>query len=217
MESNGKTKVLMAQFPLETHSREIIEISGMLESEGMEVIIIGNALPQNIIDRAVQECANVIGICTFSGGEVALGNVMMKAAQDKGVKKETAFIIGGIIAPDNVPKLKKIGFDAVFLTAMKDSGSKEDIIASIQNAIEEKKNPKPKKVATKKVATKKAAAKKNVAKKVTAKKAAAKKAAVKKAAVKKAVAKKAAAKKVAAKKVTAKKAVAKKVAKKGKK
>ncbi|MEN6375817.1 MAG: cobalamin-dependent protein [Smithella sp.] len=207
MESNGKTKVLMAQFPLETHSREIIEISGMLESEGMEVIIMGNALPQNIIERAIQESANVVGICSFSGGEIALGKIMMKAAEDKGTKEKTAFIIGGIIAPDNVPKLKKIGFDAVFLTAMKDSGSKEDIITSIKNAIEEKKNPKRKKVATKKVAEKKAGTKKAAVKKVTAKKAAAKKVAVKKAVAKKA----------AAKKVAAKKAVAKKVAKKGKK
>lgn len=207
MENNGKTKVLMAQFPLETHSREIIEISGMLQSEGMEAIIMGNALPQNIIERAIQESANVIGICTFSGGEIALGNVMMKVAKEKGIKKKTAFIIGGIIAPENVPKLKKIGFDAVFLTAMKDSGSKEEIISSIQNAIEEKKNPKPKKVAAKKVAAKKAGAKKAAVKKVTAKKAAVKKTAVKKAAAKKA----------AAKKVAAKKAIAKKVAKKSKK
>jgi len=207
MENNGKTKVLMAQFPLETHSREIIEISGMLQSEGMEAIIMGNALPQNIIERAIQESANVIGICTFSGGEIALGNVLMKVAKEKGIKKKTAFIIGGIIAPENVPKLKKIGFDAVFLTAMKDSGSKEEIISSIQNAIEEKKNPKPKKVAAKKVAAKKAGKKKAAVKKVTAKKAAVKKTAVKKAAAKKA----------AAKKVGAKKAVAKKVAKKSKK
>lgn len=204
MENDGKTKVLMAQFPLETHSREIIEISGMLASEGMDAIIMGNALPQNIIERAIQESANVIGICTFSGGEIALGNVMMKAAKDKGIKKKTAFIIGGIIAPDNVPKLKKMGFDAVFLTAMKDSGSKEEIISSIQNAIEEKKNPKPKKVAVKKVTAKKASAKKIAVKKVTAKKAA----------VKKVVAKKIAAKKVAVKKVTAKKEAAKKTARK---
>lgn len=207
MENDGKTKVLMAQFPLETHSREIIEISGMLTSEGMDAIIMGNALPQNIIERAIQESANVIGICTFSGGEIALGNVMMKAAKDKGIKKKTAFIIGGIIAPDNVPKLKKMGFDAVFLTAMKDSGSKEEIISSIQNAIEEKKNPKPKKVAVKKVAAKKASAKKIAVKKVTAKKAAVKKVAAKKIAVKK----------IAAKKVAAKKAAAKKTAKKSSK
>ena len=207
MESNGKTKVVLAQFPLETHSREIIAIAGMLESEGMDVVIIGNALPQNIIERSTQENANVIGICTFGGGEIPMGKVLIQAAKDKGIKKKTAFIIGGIIAPDNVSKLKKIGFDAVFLTATKDSGSKEDIVGSIQGAIEEKKNPKPKKVASKKVAAKKAGTKKAAVKKV-----AAKKAAVKKVAVKKAVAKKA-----AAKKVVAKKAVAKKVAKKGKK
>ena len=204
MESNGKTKVVMAQFPLETHSREIIGISGMLESEGMDVVIMGNSLPQNTVERAVKECADVIGICTFGGGEVVLGKALIKAAEDKGIKEKACFIIGGIIAPENVPKLKEIGFDAVFLTAMKDSGSKEDIIASIQSAIDEKKNP----------SIKKAAAKKAAGKKVAAKKAATKKAPPKKVAVKKTIVKKVAAKKVVAKKVTAKKAAAKKTVKK---
>jgi methylmalonyl-CoA mutase, C-terminal domain len=194
MESNGKTKVVMAQFPLETHSREIIGISGMLESEGMDVVIMGNALPQAVVERAIKESADVIGICTFGGGEVVLGGALIKVAKEQGIKDKTSFIIGGIIAPDNVPKLKKIGFDAVFLTAMKDSGSKEDIIASIQSAIDEKKNPSIKKAAAKKAATKKEAAKK--------------------VAVKKTIVKKVAAKKVVAKKVTAKKAAAKKTVKK---
>ena len=206
MESNGKTKVVMAQFPLETHSREIIGISGMLESEGMEVVIMGNALPQAVVERAIKESADVIGICTFGGGEVVLGGALIKIAKEQGIKDKTSFIIGGIIAPDNVPKLKKIGFDAIFLTAMKDSGSKEDIISSIQGAIEEKKNPTVKKAAQKKVATKKIAAKKAVSKKAFV--------AVKKAVAKKAAAKKVAAKKVAAKKAAAKKAVVKKTVKK---
>jgi methylmalonyl-CoA mutase C-terminal domain/subunit len=129
----------MAQFPLETHSREIIAITGMLSHEGMEVILMGNALPEDIIEKAVQESVDAIGICTFGGGEVVLGGELMKAAAKKRIKKRTAFIIGGIIAPDNVPKLKKLGFDGTFLTATKDSGTKEEIVSCINHACAAKK------------------------------------------------------------------------------
>ena len=130
MASNGKIKVLMAQFPLETHSREIIAVAGMLKHEGMEVILMGNALPEDIIEKAVQESVDAIGICTYGGGEVVLGGELIKAAEKKGIKKRTSFIIGGIIAPDNIHKLTNLGFDGSFLTA-----TKEEIVSCIQSAV----------------------------------------------------------------------------------
>jgi methylmalonyl-CoA mutase C-terminal domain/subunit len=139
MASDRKIKVLMAQFPLETHSREIIAVAGMLRDEGMEVILMGNALPENIIEKAAQEAVDAIGICTYGGGEVVLGGELIKAAKKKRIKKRTSFIIGGIIAPDNVPKLKKLGFDGIFLTATKDSGTKEEIVSCIDKACTAKK------------------------------------------------------------------------------
>ena len=126
--------MLMAQFPLETHSREIIALSGMLEHHGMEVILMGNALPEDTIEKAAQESVDVIGICTYGGGEVVLGGELIKAAKKKRIRKRLSFIIGGIIAPDNVPKLKKLGFDATFLTATKDSGTPEEIVSCIEKA-----------------------------------------------------------------------------------
>jgi methylmalonyl-CoA mutase cobalamin-binding domain/chain len=105
----------------------------------MEVILMGNALPEDIIEKAIQESVDAIGICTFGGGEVVLGGELMKAAAKKRIKKRTAFIIGGIIAPDNVPKLKKLGFNGIFLTATKDSGTKEEIVSCINHACAAKK------------------------------------------------------------------------------
>jgi methylmalonyl-CoA mutase cobalamin-binding domain/chain len=185
MAGEGKIKVLLAQFPLETHSREIISIASMLEHQGMEVILLGNALPEDTIERAVEECVDAIGICTFGGGEVVLGNVLIKAAEKKGIKKQISFIIGGIINPDNVPRLQKIGFDATFLTAMKDSGTPEEIISCIEEACAAKKNPVKKTVAKKTGATKKAAAKKVAIKKAAPKQVTKKKVATKKVAKKK--------------------------------
>jgi methylmalonyl-CoA mutase C-terminal domain/subunit len=185
MASEGKIKVLLAQFPLETHSREIIAIAGMLEHYGMEVILMGNAHPEDTIERAAEESVDAIFICTYAGGEVVLGDVLIKEAKKKGIRQRTSFIIGGVINPDNVPRLKKVGFDGIFLTAIKDSGTPEEIISCIEKACDAKKTPVKKTPAKKTVATKEAAAKKVAIKKVATKKVAVKKVAAKKAAAKK--------------------------------
>jgi len=130
MASKEKIKVLLAQFSLETHSRGIITVAGMLRDAGMEVILMGNALPEQIVETAVQEYVDVIGISTYCGGELALGGELMKAAQKRGIKKRTSFLIGGIFPPKDIPKLKKIGFDGTFLSA-----TKEQIVSCIQIAV----------------------------------------------------------------------------------
>ncbi|MDO9559154.1 MAG: cobalamin-dependent protein [Syntrophales bacterium] len=134
MASNGKIKVLLAQFPLETHSRGIITVAGMLRDAGMEVILMGNALPEQIVETAVQEYVDVIGISTYCGGELALGTELMKVAEERGIKKRTSFLLGGIFPPLYIPKLKAIGFDGTFLSA-----TKEEIVSCIKEAVAAKK------------------------------------------------------------------------------
>ena len=129
----SKIKVLLAQFPLETHSRGIITVAGMLKDAGMEVVLIGNELPERIIDTAIQEDVDVVGISTYCGGELALSSDLMHAAEAKGIKDNTAFLLGGIFPPKNIPRLKELGFSGTFLSA-----TKEDIVACIQKAIAEK-------------------------------------------------------------------------------
>ena len=123
-------KVLMAQFPLETHSRGMITVSGMLKDAGMEVILIGNELTERIVETAIQEDVDVIGISTYCGGELALGSDLMKAAEERGIKDSTVFLMGGIFPPKNMPKLKEIGFSGAFLAA-----TKEDIVSCIESAM----------------------------------------------------------------------------------
>ena len=128
---NDKIKVLMAQFPLENHSRGLITVSGMLKDAGMEVILIGNELPERIIDTAVQEDVDVVGISTYCGGELALGIDLIKAAEAKGIKDRTVFVLGGIFPPKNTPKLIELGFSGVFPP----SSTKEDIVDCIKSAV----------------------------------------------------------------------------------
>jgi len=133
VQQKKKIKVLLAQFPLETHSRGIITVAGMLRDAGMEVILFGNALPENIIKTAVQEYVDVVGISTYCGGELALGSDLMKTASEEGIKDHTVFLMGGIFPPKDAPKLKEIGFSGTFLSA-----TKEEIVSCIEDAIASK-------------------------------------------------------------------------------
>ena len=128
-----KIKVLLAQFPLETHSRGMFTVAGQLRDAGMEVVLIGNELPERIIETAVQEDVDVIGISTYCGGELAMGSDLLKAAEERGIKDSTVFLLGGIFPPKDIPKLKELGFSGTFLSA-----TKEEIVACIEKAVAEK-------------------------------------------------------------------------------
>ncbi|MFC2002310.1 cobalamin-dependent protein [Chloroflexota bacterium] len=130
MTNKNKIKVLLAQFPLENHSRGIITVAGMLKDAGMEVVLIGNDLPERVIETAIQEDVDVIGISTYCGGELALSIDLIKAAEAKGIKDRTVFLLGGIFPPKNAPKLEELGF-----SVFPPSSTKEDIVACIEGAV----------------------------------------------------------------------------------
>jgi len=108
----------------------MITVSGMLKDAGMEVVLIGNELPERIVETAIQEDVDVIGISTYCGGELALGSDLMKAAEERGIKDRTVFLMGGIFPPKNMPKLKKLGFSGTFLAA-----SREEITDCIEKSV----------------------------------------------------------------------------------
>jgi len=127
----GKVRVLLAQFPLEPHSRGLITVAGMLRDEGMEVVLLGNASPERIVEAAVQEDADVVGISTYCGGELVLTTDLMKAADRHKIREYTVFLIGGIYPPNNAPKLIEMGFSGVF----QPSATREQITSCIRNAL----------------------------------------------------------------------------------
>ncbi|MDD5081814.1 MAG: cobalamin-dependent protein [Dehalococcoidales bacterium] len=130
-----KIRILLAQFPLENHNRGLIAVAGLLRDAGMEVILLGNAVSNRIIDTAIQEDVDVVGISTYCGGELALGKELMKVAEKKGIKDRTAFVLGGIFPPSDAPKLEAIGFSGTFPP----SASREEIIAGVKAAAAAKK------------------------------------------------------------------------------
>jgi methylmalonyl-CoA mutase C-terminal domain/subunit len=109
-----KIKVVIATLGLETHWRGAITVAGMLRNQGMVVIYLGNAYPKEIVEVAIQEDADVVGISSLLGAHLTLGGELLQMATQNGIKDELVFIIGGVFPPYDVPKLKELGFDGIF-------------------------------------------------------------------------------------------------------
>jgi methylmalonyl-CoA mutase C-terminal domain/subunit len=121
----------MAQFPLETHSRGMITVAGMLRDAGMEVVVIGNATPRQIVQTAVQEDADVIGVSTYCGGELVLSEDLLAEAAKEGIRDHTVFLLGGVFPPRNASRLREMGFSGTFPP----SSTKSEIVSCIENAV----------------------------------------------------------------------------------
>jgi methylmalonyl-CoA mutase C-terminal domain/subunit len=113
-EAAKRIKVMITTLGLETHRRGAFTVAGMLRDQGMEVIYLGNAYPEDIIKAAIREHVDVVGISTLSGGHLTLGGELMKIAKEKNIKDSVLFIIGGVFPPDDIPRLKKLGFAGMF-------------------------------------------------------------------------------------------------------
>jgi methylmalonyl-CoA mutase C-terminal domain/subunit len=126
-----KIRVLLAQFPLETHTKGMITVAGLLRDAGMEVVLLGNALPREIARAAAQEDVDVVGISSYCGGELVLGEELIALAREEGVRDDAAFVLGGIFPPENAAKLKELGFAATFPP----SATAEEIVGGIKKAL----------------------------------------------------------------------------------
>lgn len=109
----------------------MLTVAGMLRDAGMEVVLLGNATPDQIIETAVQEDVDVVGISTYCGGELSLADHLLKTADQKGIKDQTIFLMGGVFPPGNAPKLQEMGFSGLFPP----STTKEEIISCIERAL----------------------------------------------------------------------------------
>jgi methylmalonyl-CoA mutase C-terminal domain/subunit len=79
----------------------------------MEVIYLGNQLPQEIVEAAIQEDADVVGLSTLSGNHMILAPEVVKQLHAKGANDKVV-ILGGTIPPDDIAKLKNAGVGEVF-------------------------------------------------------------------------------------------------------
>lgn len=108
-----KIRVVIARLGMDAHWRGSIVVARALRDAGIEVVYIGNQMPENIVETALQEDADVIGLSTLSGNHMILAPEVVGVLREKGME-ETVVILGGTIPPDDIPALKKEGITEVF-------------------------------------------------------------------------------------------------------
>ena len=129
--SRRKIRVLLAKPGLDGHDRGAKVIARALRDAGMEVIYTGlRQTPEMIVEAALQEDVDVIGLSVLSGAHMALTPRIMKLLQENDMD-DVPVLIGGIIPNEDVPTLKEMGIAEVFGPGT----STESIITSIREMV----------------------------------------------------------------------------------
>lgn len=109
-----KIRVLLAKPGLDGHDRGIKVVGKALRDAGMEVIYAGlHQTPEQIVNTAIQEDVDVIGLSNLSGSCVELFTRVTLGLKERGVD-DVLVIGGGIIRKKDIEKLKQAGIKSFF-------------------------------------------------------------------------------------------------------
>ena len=112
--SQLKIRILIAKAGLDGHDRGAKIITRALRDAGFEVICTGlHQTPEEIVEAALQEDVDAIGISLLSGAHNFLFPEILKALKEKGLEELVVFG-GGIIPDQDIEGLKKIGVKEIF-------------------------------------------------------------------------------------------------------
>ena len=110
-----KLRVVIAKPGLDGHDRGAKVIARALRDAGMEVIYTGlRQTPEQIVNAALQEDADVVGLSILSGAHNHIAPKLMDLLKANGLD-DVLVVIGGIIPDVDVPKLHALGVKGVFL------------------------------------------------------------------------------------------------------
>ena len=129
-----KIRVLLAKPGLDGHDRGIKVIAAALRDAGMEVIYTGlRQTPDMIVDAAVQEDVDAIGVSILSGAHMTLFPAILDVMKAKDASDMILFG-GGIIPDDDKEELEKSGVAKVFTPGTPTS----DVINFLREAVASK-------------------------------------------------------------------------------
>ena len=126
-----RIRVLVAKPGLDGHDRGAKVIARALRDAGMEVIYTGlRQTPEMIVNAALEEDVQVIGLSILSGAHNAIVPRVMELLREKGMS-DVIVTVGGIIPDEDAVELKKQGVAAVF----QPGASLEQIVDFIRSAV----------------------------------------------------------------------------------
>ena len=110
----NKIRVLIAKAGLDGHDRGAKVIAAALRDAGMEVIYTGlRQTPEMIVEAALQEDVDVIGISILSGAHMTILPKIKGLMNEKGLT-DVLLTGGGIIPEEDIIKLREMGVGELF-------------------------------------------------------------------------------------------------------
>lgn len=111
---SSRIRVVVAKPGLDGHDRGAKVVARALRDAGMEVIYTGlHQTPEQIVETAIQEDADLIGLSVLSGAHMTLFKRLVELLAERDASDIVVFG-GGIIPDEDVPVLEELGVAKVF-------------------------------------------------------------------------------------------------------
>ena len=132
MNTEKRIRILLAKVGLDGHDRGLKIISVLLRDEGFEVINLGPfQTAETIINVAEQEEVDVIGLSIHGEEYRIYVPIIIELMKEKGLN-DRGFILGGVLPPEDIPELKRIGVDEIFISGTPMEEIKRKIIELVK-------------------------------------------------------------------------------------
>ncbi len=117
MSPGKRIKVLLAKLGLDGHDRGIRVLSVLFREEGMEVVYPGlYQKSEAVVKTALEEDVDVVGLSFLSGAQLIYTPKVVQGMREKGME-DVLLLVGGIFPKEEIPLLKKMGVDEVFMSS----------------------------------------------------------------------------------------------------
>ncbi|HEV8174308.1 MAG TPA: cobalamin B12-binding domain-containing protein [Actinoplanes sp.] len=111
---HARIRVVVAKPGLDGHDRGAKVVARALRDAGMEVVYTGlHQTPEQIVETAIQEDADAIGLSVLSGAHMTLFRRVLELLAERDAADIVVFG-GGIIPADDIAELEKLGVAKIF-------------------------------------------------------------------------------------------------------
>jgi methylmalonyl-CoA mutase C-terminal domain/subunit len=104
----------MSKPGIDGHWRGGIVVSRAIRDAGMELIFGGFQNVQQIVEAAIQEDVDIIGLSIHSGAHFVYTQQIIDLLKEKGVFDDIMILVGGVIPAKDFPKLREMGVANVY-------------------------------------------------------------------------------------------------------
>ncbi|BCB86861.1 methylmalonyl-CoA mutase [Phytohabitans suffuscus] len=111
---SSRIRVVVAKPGLDGHDRGVKVVARALRDAGMEVVYTGlHQTPEQIVETAIQEDADAVGLSVLSGAHMTLFKRVLELLAERGAGDIVVFG-GGIIPDADIPELERLGVAKIF-------------------------------------------------------------------------------------------------------